>query len=102
MLFKFHEVLLLDFHEDLALQGLCVCNKGQGVVSHSRCLAAGSWLAVKKKGFWCHHQKPLISFPNLAPRPGLEPGTYGLTVGPEGRSESQSSGVYRTFQGGTE
>jgi hypothetical protein len=37
-------------------------------------------VGVKKKGFWCHHQKPLISLPNLAPRPGLEPGTYGLTV----------------------
>ena len=33
---------------------------------------------VKEKGA-TFSRNPFISKPNLAPRPGLEPGTYGLT-----------------------
>ena len=36
----------------------------------------------RKSGLEAFASKPLICFEFLAPRPGLEPGTYGLTAPP--------------------
>jgi hypothetical protein len=52
-------------------------------------LMATQWLHGhnrKRVCYYFHSGKPLS---NLAPRPGLEPGTYGLTVGPEQQATNQ-------------
>jgi hypothetical protein len=61
----------------------------------TRILEASNICPATKKAL--HLCKALISLVFLAPRPGLEPGTYGLTVPPTNRPESRANAGFAHF-----
>jgi hypothetical protein len=62
--------------------------------------STGYWklpISKKTKGLGFREPNPMIYLTFLAPRPGLEPGTYGLTDPPPNRPETRANAGFALF-----